>query len=358
MLFYATLNRKESEILPQPCEINKVIELSSSDFASFCKAPLYHYGFIQEVTDKLSRDEHGVSRGLMVLGEGRQDGVFIVSEGYDYARYSAHVPDARSIVLKDRYPTLSDYCDRMVSLADKSIDKALQYQREGPYRLLRDDAQKELQRYNLDDYLLERVLSDRPEVEYAEVVDDEIHIRPALEYVYHENEESYQKLAQEEVDVMCAKHVLWLMDESGEQADFSHCLLEGIDLRHRNLNSAIFDGAKLKDCWMDGISLCSASCEDTMFVDCSLLDTTAEEASFRDAEFRNCDLTDAYFTHSDLTLAQFPECEMIRGSFQNCCLDHAGFDRIETERLKMDGAIYNEELWNHMDRSLETQQMS
>ena len=106
------------------------------------------------------------------------------------------------------------------------------------------------------------------------------------------------------------------------------------------------------------ISLCSASCEDTMFVDCSLLDTTAEEASFRDAEFRNCDLTDAYFTHSDLTLAQFPECEMIRGSFQNCCLDHAGFDRIETERLKMDGAIYNEELWNHMDRSLETQQMS
>ena len=348
MVFYTILNRKESEFYPTACEIGKVIELSGSDYSEFCKAPLYDYEFIREVADDLARDSSGISHGLLVLGEGHQDGIFVVPEGYSYARYAAHIPNARALARESQYPSLREYGEEMEKLADKCVENALQYQREGSYRILASGISTWFPFRDFSEELFAKMLTERKEIQYVDVdvEADAFYITLMPELTHAVDETQYKKLAQEDVDIMCTKHELWVLDAGGEQADFSGCLLDKLDLSHRNLNSAILSGAKLTDCNMNHCKLCFASCDNMKLVNCRAEHLTAEEASFRDAEFLDCDLTESFFTHSDFTQAQFPGSEMRCGSFQGCCLDSTGLDRIDTENLIMDGTVYDEQLWD------------
>jgi len=345
MIFHTILNRKAERYEPEPCSAEHIIELSSDEFASFCQDPLYPYGFLQDYQDRLFQDKSGVKRGLLILGEGHRDGVFVVTEGFDYARYSAHIPNARVLQLQDTYPSLQQYCEEMRLLADNYTEKALQYQREGPYRILLSDVLEEFSNGDFNEELFIRMLCGRKEIELVESDDHELFVTLGQDYIHAEDESQYRALTQEEVKIICAKHVLFMYDEDGEQADFSGCLLKNMDLSHRALNSAILNGAKFVNCRMSGIELCFASCENVKFVGCDMRGITAEEASFRDAEFNNCDLTGGFFTHSDLTQAQFPGSEMHRGSFQSCCMARTGLDKIQPRQLNMDGVFYDEQRW-------------
>jgi hypothetical protein len=102
MRINAHLYHKADDYRAEPCEIEKIIEVSRSEFAELYRAPLKDYGFIKENKEGLTCDENGVSHCLLVLGEGNDDGVLLCSEGYDYARYSTHIPNARQIVAQER----------------------------------------------------------------------------------------------------------------------------------------------------------------------------------------------------------------------------------------------------------------
>lgn len=93
----AYLQRKPDCLCSPVCQVEKVVELSTTDFDAFVYRPMGDQDFIAE-NKKLMRSKDGVDHCLLVLGSDRVDGVLVNSEGYDYARYAASLPSARTIL--------------------------------------------------------------------------------------------------------------------------------------------------------------------------------------------------------------------------------------------------------------------
>lgn len=156
----------------------------------------------------------------------------------------------------------------------------------------------------------------------------------------------YRSLTPQEVEVMCAKHVLWLNDDpSGERVDFSNCLLKELNLSRRNLNGAVFTGARFVNTALHHSELCFAECSGAAFVHCDAWDIVAEEADFKDAEFVACGLERGIFTHSNFSRAKFRDCSISCSSMQNCCIDGTEFGDMPLISVNIDGWNFNEQAW-------------
>ena len=101
MIIQAKLRRKQSEYEGEPCAVDKVIELPSLRFQQFSRALLADYDFIAENKNAIRHDEDARHCLLILDAEGK-DGFLVDPQGYNYARYSAFVPNARSLLTPDR----------------------------------------------------------------------------------------------------------------------------------------------------------------------------------------------------------------------------------------------------------------
>jgi len=97
MIINAELHCKAYEFRPTQCEIVKIIELPRREFMSFMDNPTQYSDLIVE-NKHLMREKNGVNQCLLALCEGGSDGILFQAEGYDYARYSGFLPNARQIV--------------------------------------------------------------------------------------------------------------------------------------------------------------------------------------------------------------------------------------------------------------------
>lgn len=100
MIINAQLVRKQSEFLTDICSIEKVVELSEDQYFSFRRCPMQDWDFLREFNaeEHESHMERGIRPCVLILGEGYDDGICVFTAGYDYARYSAFIPNARQIV--------------------------------------------------------------------------------------------------------------------------------------------------------------------------------------------------------------------------------------------------------------------
>lgn len=96
----ARLMRKEANLHIDRCKIEAVTELDREQFFTFRNHMVSDYDFIHEHLDYMYQDRDGISHCLLVLGEGEEDGILVESEGSDYARYSALLPNARGYMQK------------------------------------------------------------------------------------------------------------------------------------------------------------------------------------------------------------------------------------------------------------------
>ena len=85
---------------PTRVEVVKIIQLSAQQFRHFSANLLRDMPFIAANKDFAGRDK-GATRCLLVTTRGNQDGILVDSQGSNYARYSAYVPDKRSLNLRD-----------------------------------------------------------------------------------------------------------------------------------------------------------------------------------------------------------------------------------------------------------------
>ena len=97
MIIQAELKCKQTGCEADPCAVDKVIELSSPRFRQFSRALLADYDFIAENKNAIQRDENA-RHCLLILDAEGTDGFLIDPQGYNYARYSAFVPNARSLL--------------------------------------------------------------------------------------------------------------------------------------------------------------------------------------------------------------------------------------------------------------------
>ena len=100
MIIQAELKRKQSEYEGEACAVDKVIELSAQRFQQFSRALLADYDFITENKNAI-RHEGDARHCLLILDADGMDGFLVDPQGYNYARYSAFVPNARSLLTPD-----------------------------------------------------------------------------------------------------------------------------------------------------------------------------------------------------------------------------------------------------------------
>ena len=100
MIIQAELRRKQSEYEGEPCAVDKVIELPSLRFQQFSRTLLADYDFIAENKNAI-RHNGDARHCLLILDAEGTDGFLVDPQGYNYARYSAFVPNARSLLTPD-----------------------------------------------------------------------------------------------------------------------------------------------------------------------------------------------------------------------------------------------------------------
>lgn len=100
MIIRAELKCKQTRCEADPCAVDKVIELPSPRFQQFSRALLADYDFIAENKNAIRHDDDARHCLLILDAEGK-DGFLVDPQGYNYARYSAFVPNARSLLTPD-----------------------------------------------------------------------------------------------------------------------------------------------------------------------------------------------------------------------------------------------------------------
>ncbi len=123
MIIQAELRRKQSEYEGEACSVDKVIELPAQRFKQFSRALLADYDFIAENKNAIRHDDDARHCLLILDAEGK-DGFLVDPQGYNYARYSAFVPNARSLLTPDMGIDRS-YLSQAEPWRDESRDEML-----------------------------------------------------------------------------------------------------------------------------------------------------------------------------------------------------------------------------------------
>lgn len=341
------LRRKDTEIETSPCMVEKTVELSADWFDHFSQNLLNHYDFILENTDCMYQDKDGMNHCLLVLGEGRDDGILVEAEGSSYARYSAFVPNARQLLRQEqRYePALQSYCDRMQAAMNEIVQTAPSRQQNGMLKIPLSDFSPSPGEYLLDTAMLCEMLSGQPEFDTAELFEDEILMQMNPKYLPAEKKE-YRPLSQEQADIICAKHILWLYDAGGEQADFSGYELSDLNLSHRNLNSALFNGALLSGTSFQESYLCFADFTGAKIENCNAKNIAADEAVFKNAVVRNCNFSGAFMEHCNFSGADLTGTTVKNARMQNACIDGATVPDTVFEQADFRNYSTDEQDWS------------
>ncbi len=127
----AIFERKCSAVQTQPCVIEAVEQMDCEKFKKFSNGLLEDRQFIADHKEDMFVDSNGVIHGLLALDMESGDGILIDSSGYDYARYSAFMPN------------IKPYLDEQIALtADKIIKDAITNAENGRWTFDIDDASK------------------------------------------------------------------------------------------------------------------------------------------------------------------------------------------------------------------------
>ena len=94
----AIFRRKEIDFKPEQSVVEKTITLPDEEFIQFRHNMIDYYDFIKDNEGSMFTDSNNVNHCLLILGETYDDGILALSEGYDYARYAAFVPNAKQII--------------------------------------------------------------------------------------------------------------------------------------------------------------------------------------------------------------------------------------------------------------------
>lgn len=360
MKIRANLHYKDKYTCDEECIIEKAVTIRSAEFDYLCKHLLEDNKYIKDNLDAMYYDGNK-QHCLLLINESTGDGLLVNSEGSKYARCHSYIPNARQIVILNKYPVLNNFIVRMSEVAEDILSKATVGLSED-----NDEYEVDVESYNkpgepvIDAAMLDDILMDSGMVEDSILHESSIKLKFNRQIPDTRYRKCYNANDSTEIEIICAKHALWLYDErGGEQADFSNCLLENVDLSNRNLCAACFSGATLSNCNLDDASMCNANFRKAEFRSCSIRKFTAEEADFRDSDFYNCDLKGAYFTHSNFTNSEIGDCNTHGSNFTNCCLESCGFTDCDLDIANMSNVSYCESEWLDEDigNEIQTQNM-
>lgn len=180
----AIFHRKDDNLHPRSCVVEKVIPLTGAQFRRFASDMLSDWDFIKDNVDLMRMDSDGTYHCILVTGEGCENGILVESEGSTYARYAAHVPHVHSIIAANRYPAIADLTNKLTAMADHIVEAAAQL-RQGENRVVvsMDELEEisgiDVARNTAITSILTKMLNERPEIADWELDKSEFIVTPA-----------------------------------------------------------------------------------------------------------------------------------------------------------------------------------
>lgn len=158
---------------------------------------------------------------------------------------------------------------------------------------------------------------------------------------------AYRTLTQEEVNLACAKHLLWLYDQpDGVRADFSGCELYGLDLSRKNILNAVFTDCIVRNCSFKETELCGSSFCKSQINNCDFEAAYIEDTDWSDAAVRNSNFQKAELSGSNLCGSVWEAVNVDYARLQNCCLADAEFPNTYLEGAYTGGSVYDRSGWD------------
>lgn len=247
-----------------------------------------------------------------------------------------------------KYPTLKNFTERMVMVAEDILSKAIASSTE-ENRFYEVDIEK----YNvpgepiIDAALLDNMLTDTGMVENSMLHEGYIDIMLTEEAAKSRFRSCLDSSFAADIEIICARHILWIYDGTGgEQVDFSNCRLENIDFSCTNLCAANLKNALFINCNFTNTALCDADFSNSTFINCNFTDMVAERSYQIGTKYINCDLTNAYFTGSNFKNAEIRNSKVERSSFMNCCLENLVLEGSTLDKANTTNVSYDELEWS------------
>ena len=121
MVIKADLRCKQTDFNLPRCTIEKVVKLTPPEYTEFVSNPLGYYDLLREFNAEKHEYQPDSRPCLLLVGEGHKDGFIIDTQGYDYARYTAHIPNAEQLAVAVRYPSLENAVRETALAADAAV---------------------------------------------------------------------------------------------------------------------------------------------------------------------------------------------------------------------------------------------
>lgn len=106
--------RKPDSFVLRNFIIEETVSVSKEQFEQLLCKPQKNWTFIEEHKERMFQDTEGVYHCMLIVGEGRTDGLLVNSEGSSYARYAAYVPETAVL----QYPSLAKLNHGLIEVAD------------------------------------------------------------------------------------------------------------------------------------------------------------------------------------------------------------------------------------------------
>lgn len=157
--------RKIPKVNLDNCIIEGIELMNKEEFKEFSMGLLKDRDFIKDRQDEMYIDSAGQIHGLLALNMDSGDGILIDSQGFDYARYTAFLPNIKS------------YIDNHISMVvDKMIEEATENSSNGSWVIYFDEIEENhgliIKENNGIGTLLLAELEEREELAELEIGDD------------------------------------------------------------------------------------------------------------------------------------------------------------------------------------------
>lgn len=155
------MGRKRAPLWPHEYQVDKVVELPNTAFASFMMQPLDRYDFIER-NEVEPHQGTGLNHCLLLLSDDRTDGALIQCAGDGRAMYTAYVAGARDVVQA-----------RLDRVADFIVGQGTQRTASGSWYVYCEELDEKfgvaIQEGNGLDAMLRDKLERRPEVAQVDI---------------------------------------------------------------------------------------------------------------------------------------------------------------------------------------------
>lgn len=333
------LREANFELMPSTCVVSKTIELYDEQFDMFMINYNQPQKFIADNLDSMFKDDNDMYHCLLVKDIDSGEGVLVYSEGKNYAQYTSYLGDSNMAFDKPSLgKALQKFVDTMMKVQRDVVQKALDDNHEGSINLSRDYIEKNYAGgYPINMYMLKEMLLECHEIESVNLDSDNLCITTDdrfANYPYSRLDESDYS----ELEIMAAKHTLWIYDEGGEQFNLEDIHAENMSFVGKCLNGAIIRNCTFKNCDFTDAEFCSADLSGTVFENCKLNNVVAEESNCTDTLFDGCEMVKSMFTHSNFKDACFHMCYVDRLHLTSCCIENTDMDSTDESGFDLSNA--------------------